>query len=31
MPLEKQFWGSLFGRVKDKFGIKWKITTAAQS
>ncbi len=31
MPLEKQFWGSLFGRVKDKFGIKWQITTAAQS
>ena len=30
MPLEKQFWRSLFGRVKDKFGIKWQITTAAQ-
>ncbi len=27
MPLEKQFWGSLFGRVEDKFGIKWQITT----
>lgn len=31
MPLEKQFWGSLFGRIQDKFGIKWQITTVAQS
>ena len=31
MPLEKQFWGSLFGRIQDKFGIKWQITTATQS
>lgn len=30
MPLEKQFWGSLFGRLEDKFGIKWQITTEAQ-
>ncbi|GMK44081.1 VOC family protein [Paenibacillus glycanilyticus] len=27
MPLEKQFWGTLFGRVEDKFGIKWQIST----
>ena len=30
MPLEKQFWGSLFGRLEDKFGIKWQVTTEAQ-
>lgn len=29
MALEKQFWGSLFGRVEDKFGIKWQISTEA--
>lgn len=29
MPLEKQFWGSLFGRLEDKFGIKWQISTEA--
>lgn len=27
MPLEKQFWGTLFGRLEDKFGIKWQIST----
>ncbi|GMA59572.1 VOC family protein [Alicyclobacillus fastidiosus] len=30
MPLEKQFWGSLFGRLEDKFGVKWQVTTEAQ-
>ncbi|MFB5192618.1 VOC family protein [Alicyclobacillus fastidiosus] len=30
MPLEKQFWGSLFGRLEDKYGIKWQVTTEAQ-
>lgn len=25
MPLEKQFWGSLFASFKDKFGIDWLI------
>jgi PhnB protein len=30
MALEKQFWGSLFGRLQDRFGVKWQITTAAQ-
>lgn len=27
MDLDKQFWGSLFGRLEDKFGIKWQIST----
>ncbi|WP_040711136.1 VOC family protein [Paenibacillus curdlanolyticus] len=30
MPLEKQFWGTLFGRLEDKFGIKWQVSTEAQ-
>jgi PhnB protein len=25
MPLEKQFWGALFGQFTDKFGIDWMI------
>lgn len=25
MPLEDQFWGALFGMVKDKFGIRWMV------
>jgi PhnB protein len=25
MPMEKQFWGALFGMVKDRFGISWMI------
>jgi PhnB protein len=25
MPLEKQFWGALFGMVADKYGIQWMI------
>ncbi|GMK42596.1 VOC family protein [Paenibacillus sp. CCS19] len=29
MALEKQFWGTLFGRLEDKFGIKWQISTEA--
>lgn len=31
MALEKQFWGTLFGRLQDKFGIRWQITTTPQS
>ncbi len=31
MALEKQFWGTLFGRLQDKFGIRWQITTISQS
>lgn len=23
MPLEKQFWGAIFGMLQDKFGVKW--------
>jgi len=25
MPLEKQFWGALFGQLTDRFGIRWMI------
>ena len=25
MPLEKQFWGALYGQVTDKFGINWML------
>jgi PhnB protein len=25
MPLEKQFWGDVFGMVDDKFGIHWMV------
>ena len=25
MPLEKAFWGDLFGSLKDKFGVQWMI------
>lgn len=28
-PLEPAFWGSLFGQIEDKFGIRWMITTEA--
>ncbi|ULL17194.1 VOC family protein [Paenibacillus sp. H1-7] len=31
MALEKQFWGSIFGRLEDKYGIKWQISTEAQN
>ena len=26
MPLEKQFWGALFGQVTDKFGVRWMLS-----
>lgn len=26
-PLKKQFWGSLFGVIEDKFGVLWQVTT----
>ncbi len=29
MPLEKQFWGDLFGMVDDKFGTHWMINIGA--
>jgi PhnB protein len=25
MPLEKMFWGSLFGFLTDKFGVQWMV------
>jgi PhnB protein len=25
MPMEKQFWGAIFGMVTDKYGIHWMI------
>jgi len=25
MPLEKTFWGALFGMFTDKFGISWMV------
>lgn len=27
MPFEKMFWGAMFGRVEDKYGLTWQITT----
>ncbi|NDI34982.1 VOC family protein [Chengkuizengella sediminis] len=27
MPFEKMFWGSMFGRLEDSFGVRWQITT----
>lgn len=26
MPLEKTFWGSLFGMFTDKYGVKWMVS-----
>ncbi|HEU4551986.1 MAG TPA: VOC family protein [Chitinophaga sp.] len=26
MPLEKAFWGSLFGMFTDKFGVQWMVS-----
>jgi PhnB protein len=28
MPLEKTFWGSLFGMLIDKFGVNWMVDIA---
>jgi PhnB protein len=25
MPLAKQFWGDVFGMLKDKFGVRWML------
>lgn len=25
MPLEKQFWGALFGQLTDRFGVRWMV------
>jgi PhnB protein len=29
MPFERMFWGTMFGRVEDPFGVRWQITTEA--
>jgi PhnB protein len=26
MPLQKTFWGSYFGMLTDKFGIRWMVS-----
>jgi len=31
MALEPQFWGTLFGRLRDRFGVSWQITTTPKS
>jgi len=28
MPLEKQFWGDIYGQVKDPYGVTWAIGQA---
>ncbi|WP_426450188.1 VOC family protein [Paenibacillus sp. S-38] len=30
MPLEMVFWGALFGRVRDRYGVQWQISTPRQ-
>lgn len=30
-PLEQAFWGSLFGQLVDRFGVRWMISTEAQA
>ena len=27
MPFERMFWGTSFGRLEDRFGIRWQIST----
>ncbi|MBP1156713.1 MULTISPECIES: VOC family protein [unclassified Paenibacillus] len=27
MPFERMFWGTMFGRVEDRFGVRWQIST----
>lgn len=31
MPLEKQFWGDLFGSLQDKFGVDWNMNIGDMS
>ncbi len=31
MPLEKQFWGDVFGSLKDKFGVGWMINISSSN
>ncbi len=30
MPLEKMFWGAVFGSITDQFGIQWMFNCAVQ-
>ena len=30
-PLEKQFWGDVFGMLTDKFGIEWMVNITSNS
>ncbi|NOV02605.1 VOC family protein [Paenibacillus planticolens] len=29
MPFERMFWGTMFGRLEDPFGVVWQISTEA--
>jgi PhnB protein len=29
MPFERMFWGTMFGRLEDPFGVTWQISTEA--
>lgn len=29
MPLEKQFWGDIYGQLTDKFGVHWMVNISA--
>lgn len=29
MPFERMFWGTMFGRLEDPFGVIWQISTEA--
>ncbi|MBA2249196.1 MAG: VOC family protein [Chitinophagaceae bacterium] len=31
MPLEKMFWGALFGMFTDKFGVQWMVSFDTQN
>ncbi len=30
MPLEKQFWGDIFGQLSDKYGVEWMVNITTQ-
>ncbi|WP_132054489.1 VOC family protein [Pseudocnuella soli] len=30
-PVQRQFWGDLFGNLKDKFGVRWALNAAANA
>ncbi len=27
MPFQRMFWGTMFGRLEDSFGVRWQIST----